>query len=208
MTEEKENTVAERRHYGKGERESREKYSVVSDVTCYSISLEKELEKTQSVVAELQQRIQTLEISAFAGGSRSKTEKLMKIRELCGLSEKVPISMVQKECSIRAPNHCRALMREAAELFKLVFFTGVRGQESYLSQKTPENKAMLAYAETYQELLGKELGTTITVSAIAHKYQLNSQETQSVVSHLCRHREFYFAHLKGRIGDGRIKRVK
>jgi len=166
-----------------------------------------ELRQLQAVVADLQKKTGKIESIVFSG-SISKSQKLQQIFNLTELNSEVSISMVKSELSLNSTNYVRQLMREAAKLHNFYFFKGSTGQESFVCKNKIENKAMHAYAEVYQELLGKPIGTTITESAIAHRFDLNGQELQSVICHLARHSELHVMLPINRKGCRRIKRVR
>lgn len=155
---------------------------------------------------KLEERIVNLE-TIFFSNSATKAQKLQKIKELCELNQEVGLEIVKTELRITAENYARKLMKEAAKQFELVFVSGVKGQGSFLTKRRPDNKAMHAYAETYQELLTKPLGSSTCVSAIARKFDLNGQELQSVICHLVRHHELMLERPLQKIGERRIKRV-
>ena len=164
-------------------------------------------EELSVAVIDLQKRVQQLEAAAFAN-SPSKALKLQRISELSEDNQQVTISILKTVFKVRSSNYVRDLMQEAAKAYDLHFFKGQPGQESFVTKVKIQNKAMHAYAEVYRDLQGKPIGSTMTESAIAHRYELNGQELQSVISKLAQHREFYIIHAIGRAGIRRIKRVK
>ena len=169
----------------------------------------KELSKEElyKIVGDLQSRVKLLE-SVETCGSLSTAKKLQHIAKLAESNDQVTVSILKSEFKMRASNHVRNLMQEAANQFDLVFFKGQPGKESFVTKHKVENKAMNAYSEVYQELQGKPIGTTITESAIAHRYQLNGQELQSVIGHLARHNELAVVLPMNRKGIRRVKRVR
>ena len=163
--------------------------------------------QNQKTVTDLQKRVNYLEAAAYSN-SPSKAKKLQRIAELAELNQQVTVSTLKAEFKIRSSNYMRELMQEAAKAYKLDFFKGQPGNESYITKYPVENKAMHAYAEVYRELQDKPIGTTITESAIAHRYELNGQELQSVIGHLARHNELYIVKSMNRKGCRRVKRVR
>ncbi|MEW6295933.1 MAG: hypothetical protein AB1467_06655 [Candidatus Diapherotrites archaeon] len=167
-----------------------------------------QVEELQSFVGRLTTRIKLLESILLNNKKIETAFKLQQIKELCELNEKVTVSVIKRELKLNARNCVIELMKEASRTHDLYFFKGCPGQESFLSRKQPENKAMTAYAETYYELINSPIGTSITESAIAHKFELNGQELQSVLSHLARHREIHIICPMSRKGCRRVKRVQ
>lgn len=199
------NSVTELRHFCSGE-DIKSKNNVVSNYLLH-YSLEEEIKKLKSVVTQLQKEVAELK-KLVSAGTLTKEQKLQKIKELVELNQKVTISTIKHELRLNASNYARMLMKEAAERFNFVFFTGVKGQESWLAKREPDNKVMWAYAEIYQELLSKPRGTTISESAIAHRFGLTGQEVNSVICHLARHPEIYIVLPQNRRGCRRVKRVR
>jgi len=164
-------------------------------------------EELSAVVMDLQKRVMHLEVAAFSNAP-GKTKKLMRIIELAELNQEVSVSTVKSEFKIRSSDYARKLLQEATATSDLTFFKGQPGQESFVTKVKIQDKTMHAYAEVYSELQGKPIGSTMTESAIAHRYGLNGQELQSVISKLAQHRELYIVHAIGRAGIRRVKRVK
>lgn len=166
-----------------------------------------ELVQAQSKKIEaLEKQMQQLKAAVFSN-SPEKAQKLQRIAELAELNQDVTLTVVKQEFNIRASNYARELMQEATKAHNLHFFKGQPGQESYVTKFKPDNKAMHAYAEVYRELQDKPIGTEITESAIAHRYELNGQELHSVIVHLARHHEIHIVLPTSRTGCRRIKRV-
>ena len=143
-------------------------------------------------------------------GITSKTiNKVLKIKQLTECNEKAPVSIIRQELglSFTSGSYIRELMQKTAFKYGFTYFQGIKGQESFLMQNKPENKAMNAYIEVYQELMSKALGTTIGAGTIAKRFDLNGQELQSVISKLCQHSQFYCEKSKF-LPDYRIKIVK
>ncbi len=163
--------------------------------------------ENQKIVTDLQKRIKQLEAAAYSN-SPGKVHKLQRIAELAETNQQVTVSILKAEFKIRSSNYLRELMQEASKAHELHFFKGQPGQESFITKFKVENKAMHAYAEVYRELQDKPIGTTITESAIAHRYELNGQELQSVIGHLARHNELHIVIPMNRKGCRRVKRVR
>ncbi len=163
--------------------------------------------ESQKTVTDLQNRVKQLEAAAYSN-SPTKAKKLQRIAELAETNQQVTVSILKVEFKIRSSNYMRELMQEAAKAYKLYFFKGQPGQESYVTKFKAENKAMHAYAEVYRELQGKPIGTEMTESAIAHRYELDGQELQSVIGHLARHHELHIVLPRNRKGIRRVKRVR
>ncbi len=159
------------------------------------------------IIQDLQKRIKHLEVAAFSNAP-GKTQKLMRIIELAEINQEVSVSMVKSEFKIRSSDYARKLLQEATATSELNFFKGQPGQESFVTKFKIENKAMHAYAEVYRELQSRPIGTTITESAIAHRYDLNGQELQSVIGHIARHNEMHVIIPMNRKGCRRVKRVR
>ncbi len=164
-------------------------------------------EEISAVVMDLQKRVKQLEAAAFAN-SPGKAQKLQRISELTEDNQQVTISILKTVFKIRSSNYVRTLMQEAAKAYDLHFFKGQPGQESFVTKVKIQDKPMHAYAEVYRELQDKPIGATITESAIAHRYELNGQELQSVICHLARHNELCIVLPMNRKGTRRVKRVK
>ena len=98
------------------------------------------------IVTDLQKRIVSLEAAAFCN-SPSKAKKLQRIAELAETNQQVTVSILKDEFKIRASNHVRELMQEAARAHDLYFFKGQPGHESFVTKFKVENKPMNAYAE-------------------------------------------------------------
>lgn len=163
--------------------------------------------ENQKIIKDLKTRVDKLEIAACSK-SPSKAKRLQKILELVGLNQQVTVSILKSEFGIQSSSYVRGLMQEAAKIHKLHFLKGTPGQESYITKVKVENKLMYAYAEIYQDLLDKPVGTTMTESAIAHRYELNGQELQSVICHLARHKEVHIVNPIGAKGCRRVKRAR
>lgn len=199
--------VDERRHLG-AERDIGRKKGVVNQrQTTHTKDISSIVVQLEGVVTDLQQRMQRIEAAVFSN-STSKAKKLLRIAELTDLNEQVTVTAIKSEFKIRATNYARDLLKEAAEAHNLFFVKGSTGQESFVSKIKTENKPMHAYAEVYRDLISKPIGTTITESAIAHKYDLNGQELQSVICHLARHAELHIVLPMNRKGCRRVKRVR
>ena len=163
--------------------------------------------QNQKIVNDLQKRVKNLEAAAYSN-SPSKTQKLQRIAALTELNQQITVSCLKAEFKIRSSNYMRELMQEAAKAYDLHFFKGQPGQESFVTKFKVENKAMHAYAEVYRELQGKPIGTTVTESAIAHRYELNGQELMSTIGHLARHNELHIIIPMNTKGCRRVKRVR
>ena len=140
-------------------------------------------EALSAVVMDLQKRVQQLEAAAFAN-SPSKAQKLQRISELSEDNQQVTISILKTVFKIRSSNYVRDLMQEAAKAYDLHFFKGQPGQESFVTKVKIQDKAMHAYAEVYRDLQGKPIGSTMTESAIAHRYELNGKNCKVLLANL------------------------
>ena len=165
------------------------------------------VQEQSKVIKQLQESVQKLEVAVFANAP-GKAKKLQRIIELAELNQEITVSMVKTEFKIRSSDYSRKLLQEAAATSDLTFFKGQPGQESFVTKFKVENKAMHAYAEVYRELQDKPIGTTITESAIAHRYSLTGQELQSAICQLARHNELCIVMPMNRKACRRIKRVR
>jgi len=165
------------------------------------------VQENQKIITDLQRRVKQLEAAAYAN-SPGKAQKLQRIAELAEMNQQVTVSIVKHEFRIRASNYARELLQEAAKAHKLIFFKGQPGAESYVTKHEIENKAMNAYAEVYKKLQEGPIGKEKTESAIAHEYDLNGQELQSVIGHLARHSNLHIVLPMNRKGIRRVKRVR
>jgi len=165
------------------------------------------VQEQSKVIEQLQKDVQKLAVAFFANAP-GKAKKLQRIIELAELNQEVSVSMVKSEFKIRSSDYARKLLQEATETSDLTFFKGQPGAESYVTKYKIENKAMNAYARVYEYLQGEPIGTKMTESAIAHKYNLNGQELQSVICHLARHNELHIMLPMNRKGCRRVKRVR
>ncbi len=165
------------------------------------------VQENQKSITDLQTKLKRLEAVVFCN-SPGKAAKLERIVELAELNQSVTVTVVKNEFKIRSSNYAREILKEAAKLHGLIFFKGQPGLESYVTKHEPQNKAMNAYSEIYEYLLGEPIGTEMTEGAIAHKYKLNGQELQSVIGHLARHNELHIVLPRNRNGLRRVKRVR
>ncbi len=163
--------------------------------------------QNEKIITDLQRDVQQLRAAVFSN-SPSKAQKLQRIVDLAELNPELTVSILKAEFKIRSSNYVRQLMQEAAHAHKLHFFKGTPGQESFISKVKVENKAMHAYAEVYRELQDKPIGTEIMEGTIAHRYELNGQELQSVIGHLARHAELHIVLPRNRKACRRVKRVR
>ena len=163
--------------------------------------------ENQKEISDMQKRIKHLEIIAYSN-TPNKAKKLQKIAELTEMNQQITVSILKSELKINSGNYIIELMQETAKAYNLDFFKGQPGQESFLTKFKIENKAMHAYAEVFQKLQNEPIGTTMTESAIAHKYDLNGQELQSVIGHLARHNEMHIIIPRSNTGNRRVKRIR
>lgn len=170
-------------------------------------SITEKVSQLENTVTDLQREVSRLKAAVFCN-SPAKAAKMQRIAELAELNQEVTVSVIKHEFKLRSSNYARELMQEAATAHKLIFFKGQPGMESYVTKHEVQNKAMHAYAEVYRELQDKPVGTEITEGAIAHRYELNGQELQSVIGHLARHNELHVVLPMNRKGIRRVKRVR
>lgn len=181
--------------------------------------LVKELNNLKNNVIELRQEINEIKLLKqeinrlellIASRSSSKIEKLQRIKELCECNELVYVDTICQELKLNSKNYVRELMQEASKKHGLTYFEGVKGQQSFLMKKEPENKIDYAYADCYQQLLEKPIGSTISISAISHKYRLDDKEVQTVFSRMLRHPKFSMYNPREHcgLGERRIKRIR